>query len=81
MALKTMCKYSILLTKEHSHIKDLEQELKDLKSCLQSEANTSVLPPVTMVTAGPTLWVVVPTWSLPQQEAGFKAGGWPTACL
>ena len=31
------------LMKEHSCVKDLEQELKDLKSHLQSEANTSVL--------------------------------------
>ena len=58
------------LTKEHSHIKDLEQELKDLKSCLQSEANASVLLPVTMATAGPTSQVTIPTWSLPQPEAG-----------
>ena len=29
------------LTKEHSWVKDLEQELKDLKSHSQSEANTS----------------------------------------
>ena len=58
------------LTKEHSHVKDLEQELKDLKSCLQSEANASMLPPMTLVTAEPKLRVVVPTWSLPQPEAG-----------
>ena len=57
------------LTKEHSHVKDLEQELKDLKSYSQSEVNTSVLLPVTMVTAGPTPQVVVPAWSLPQPEA------------
>ena len=37
------------LTKEHSWVKDLEQELKDLKSCLQLEANTSMLPPTTLV--------------------------------
>ena len=47
------------LTKEHSHVKDLEQELKDLKSHSQSEVNASVLLPVTMVTAGPTPQVVV----------------------
>ena len=44
-----------VLTKEHSHVKDLEQELKHLKSCLQSEANISVLPPATVVTVEPTL--------------------------
>ena len=49
-----------VLTKEHSCVKDLEQELKDLKSHSQSKANASVLPPATMATAGPTLWVVVP---------------------
>ena len=58
------------LTKEHSHVKDLEQELKDLKSHLQSEANVSVLPLMTVATAEPTSWIVVPTWSLPQPEAG-----------
>ena len=58
------------LTNEHSCIKDLEQGLKDLKSHLQSEVNASVLPPVTMATAGPTLQVIAPTWSLPQPEAG-----------
>ena len=45
-------------------------ELKDLKSCLQSEANTSVLPPTTLATAEPTSQVVIPAWSLPQPEAG-----------
>ena len=54
------------LTKEHSWVKDLEQELKDLKSCSQAEANTSALPPTTLATVEPKLWVVVPTWSLPQ---------------
>ena len=44
--------------------------LKDLKSHLQSEANASVLPPTTLVTAEPKSQVVVPTWSLPQPEAG-----------
>ena len=33
------------LTKEHSRVKDLEQELKDLKSHLQVEANASALLP------------------------------------
>ena len=32
------------LTKEHSQVKDLEQELKDLKSHSQVEANASALP-------------------------------------
>ena len=67
---KSYCNAEGALTKEHSHVKDLEQELKDLKSHLQSEVNTSVLLPVTMVTAGPTPWVVVPALSLPQSEAG-----------
>ena len=49
---------AVLTKKEHSHVKDLEQELKDLKSHLQSEVNTSVQPPVTVVTVGPTPWVV-----------------------
>ena len=38
------------LTKEHSRVKDLEQELKDLKSHSQVEANASALPPTTLVT-------------------------------
>ena len=44
----------VVLTKEHSQVKDLEQELKDLKSHLQTTANASALPPMTVVTAGPT---------------------------
>ena len=59
-----------VLTKEHSHVKDLEKELKDLKSCSQVEVNALALPPATVATAGPTSWVVIPTWSLPQPEAG-----------
>ena len=60
------------LTKEHSQVKDLEQELKDLKSHSQSEANASTLPPTTLATVDPKSWVVIPTWSLPlpQPEAG-----------
>ena len=58
------------LTKEHSHVKDLEQELKDLKSHSQSEANASTLPQTTLVTVEPKSWVVVPAWSLPQPEPG-----------
>ena len=58
------------LTKEHSHVKDLEQELKDLKSHSQSEVNASALPPMTLATAEPKSWVVIPAWSLPQPEAG-----------
>ena len=58
------------LTKEHSWVKDLEQELKDLKSCLQSEVNVSMLLPMTLATAEPKLQVVIPTWSPPQPEAG-----------
>ena len=59
-----------MLTKEHSWVKDLEQELKDLKIHSQFEANASTLPPTTLVTVEPKLWVVVPTWSLTQPEAG-----------
>ena len=62
---KSYCNAEAVLTKEHSCI-------KDLKSHLQSEANASVLPPVTVVTAGPTLRVIVLTWSLPQPEAGLS---------
>ena len=62
---KSYCNVEAALTKEHSQVKDLEQELKDLKSCLQVEVNTSAL-----ATVEPKLWVVVPAWSLPQPEAG-----------
>ena len=67
---KSYCNAEAALTKEHSCVKDLELSLKDLKSHSQSEANFSVLPPVTMVTAGSTPQVVIPAWSLPQPEAG-----------
>ena len=63
---KSYCNAEAALTKEHSHVKDLELLLKDLKSCLQSEVNTSALPPTTLATAEPKLQVVIPTWSLPQ---------------
>ena len=59
-----------VLTKECSWVKDLEQELKDLKSHSQVELNASVLLPMTVVTAGPTMQVVIPASSLPQPEAG-----------
>ena len=59
-----------VLTKVHSQVKDLEQELKDLKSCLQFEVNASTLPPTTLVTVEPKPRVVIPAWSLPQPEAG-----------
>ena len=58
------------LTKEHSQVKDLEQELKDLKSRSQVEVNASALPPAMLVTVEPKSQVVVPAWSLPQPEAG-----------
>ena len=32
----------------------------------------SVLLPTTLATAEPTPWVVIPTWSLPQPEAGLS---------
>ena len=69
-AKKSYCNAEAALTKEHSWVKDLEQELKDLKSRSQVDANTSALPPATLVTVEPKLRVVVPTWSLPQSEAG-----------
>ena len=58
------------LTKEYSRVKELEQELKDLKSRSQVEANASALLQTTLVAVEPKMWVVVPAWSLPQQEAG-----------
>ena len=58
------------LTKEHSHVKDLEQELKDLKSRLQATTNTSTLPPTTMATAGPMMRIVVPTYPRLSQRPG-----------
>ena len=58
------------LTKEHSQVKDLEQELKDLKSRSQVEANASALPPTMLGTVEPKSQVVIPTWSLPQPEGG-----------
>ena len=47
------------LTKEHSWVKDLEQELKDLKSCLQSETNASMLPPTPLATLEPKSQVII----------------------
>ena len=58
------------LTKEHSQVKDLEQELKDLKSRSQVEVNASALLPTTLVAVEPKSQVVIPAWSLPQPEAG-----------
>ena len=69
-AKKSYCNAEAVLTKEHSQVKDLEQELKDLKSHLQVEANASALLPTTLATVEPKLQVVIPTWSLPQPEAG-----------
>ena len=59
-----------VLTKEHSQVKDLEQDLKDLKSRSQVEANASALLLTTLATVEPKSQVVVPTWSLSQPEAG-----------
>ena len=58
------------LTKEHSRVKDLEQEPKDLKSHSQVEANASALLPTTLAAVQPKSQVVIPAWSLPQPEAG-----------
>ena len=68
-AKKSYCNVEAVLTQEHSQVKDLEQELKDLKSHSQVKVNTSALPPTTLVTVEPKSWVVIPPWSLPQ-EAG-----------
>ena len=67
---KSYCNVEAALTKEHRWVKDLEQELKDLKSHSQVEANASALLPATLATVEPKLQVVVPAWSLPQPEAG-----------
>ena len=67
---KSYCNAEAALTNKHSWVKDIEQELKHLKSHLQSEVNTSMLPPTALATVEPKLQVVVPAWSLPQPEAG-----------
>ena len=67
---KSYCNVEAALTKEHSRVKDLEQELKDLKSHSQLEVNASALPPTTLAAVEPKSWVIVPTWSLPQPETG-----------
>ena len=67
---KSYCNMEAVLTKEHSQVKDLEQELKNLKSCSQVEVNASTLPPTVLATVEPKLRVVIPAWSLPQPEAG-----------
>ena len=69
---KSYCNVEAVLIKEHSRVKDLEKELKDLKSCSQVEANASALPPTTLATVEPKSRVVVPTWSLPQPQAGLS---------
>ena len=69
-AKKSYCNVEAALTKEHSRVKDLEQELKDLKSHSQVEVNASALLPTTLATVDPKSRVVVPAWSLPQPEAG-----------
>ena len=69
-AKKSYCNAKAALTKEHSQVKGLEQELKDLKSRSQVEANTSALPPTTLAAVEPKSQVVVRAWSLPQPEAG-----------
>ena len=66
---KSYCNAEAALTKEHSQVKDLEQELKNLKSHSQVEVNTSALPPTTLAAVEPKSQVVVPAWSLPQPEA------------
>ena len=60
-AKKSYCNVEAVLTKEHSWVKDLEQELKDLKSHSQVEANASALPPTMLATVEPKSRVVVPT--------------------
>ena len=46
---KSYCNAEAALTKEHSRVKDLEQELKDLKSHSQFKVNASMLLPITLV--------------------------------
>ena len=58
---KSYCNVEAALTKEHSRGKDLEQELKDLKSRSQVKANASALLPTTLATVEPKLRMVVPT--------------------
>ena len=76
---KSYCNTEDVLTKEHSQIKDHEQELKDLKSHSQVEANTSMLPPTTLATAEPKLQVVVPTWSLPLPQPEARPSRLPSS--
>ena len=59
---RSYCNAEAALTKEHSWVKDVEQELKDLKSCSQSEMNTSTLLPTTLATVEPKSQVVIPAW-------------------
>ena len=60
-AKKSYCNAEAALTKEHSCVKNLEQELKDLKSHSQSEVNASMLLPTTLATVESKSQVVVPT--------------------
>ena len=57
---KSYCNAEAVLTKEHSQVKDLEQELKDLKSHSQVEANASALLQTTLAAVEPKMLVVVP---------------------
>ena len=50
--------------------------LPTVKSHSQVEANTSTLLPTILATVEPKLQVVVPTWSLPQPEAGPSPWKW-----
>ena len=59
-AKKSYCNAKAALMKEHSQVKDLEQELKDLKSCSQIKANASTLLPTTLATVEPNY-----RWSYP----------------
>ena len=43
------------LTKECNQVKDLEQELMDLKRCLPTTANALMLLPTIVATAGRTI--------------------------
>ena len=54
------------LTKEHSQV-------KDLKSHSKVESNASAPLPTTVVTAGPTTWVVVPACPCLSQRLGLLA--------
>ena len=71
-AKKSYCNVEAALTKEYSRVKDLEQELKDLKSCSQVEANASALLPTTLAAVEPKLQVSYPHGPCHNQRQGHR---------